>query len=439
MSTSTQDERQEGVGAGARPEDTTTSGTTATPSAEKGATETPSPPDAAPPERGGHEPSPDARSAPRPTFTPAQRLLVLDTWQRSGLPASTFATICGVSAHTLYEWNKRFRQQGPAGLEDGPRGGPKGSRMSEVTRRAVLLLKRTHPEWGLERTRDMLARGEGYSASPGAIRRVLLEEGYEPEEAPSSRHPDRVREFERARPNQLWQSDLFTFLLKREGRRLHLVVFLDDHSRYVVSFGLAASATSALVREALETGIANYGAPEEVLTDRGPQYHSWRGKSAFTKLLERRGIHHILARPRHPQTVGKTERFWGTLWRELLQEASLSSVEEARTRIGHFVDHYNFQRPHQGIEGLVPADRYFQAAPEVRQTLEARIAANARELAQHGTPRKSLYLTGRIGDRSIALHGEGGKVVLTDAEGRREEVDLEATGRRQAPVEEVEP
>ena len=39
-----------------------------------------------------------------------------------------------------------------------------------------------------------------------------------------------------------------------------------------------------------EQAIANFGAPEEVLTDNGAQYHTWRGKSAFTKLLERRGV-----------------------------------------------------------------------------------------------------------------------------------------------------
>lgn len=378
-------------------------------------------------------------SPPRASVTPAQRLLLLDTWQRSGLPAETFAGMVGVSKHTLYAWQKRFRQEGPAGLEDQPRGAPRGSRLPEVTKRAILLLKQMQPEWGLERLRDVLLRSEGYQASAGAIRRVLVEAGYEPEEAPTRRHPDRVRRFERARPNQLWQSDLFSFLLKREGRRLHLVVFLDDHSRYVVAHGLGATATSVLVREALESGIANYGPPEEVLTDQGPQYHTWRGKSSFRKHLERRGIAHVLARPRHPQTLGKTERFWGTLWRECLQEAVIRSVEEARSRVSHFIDHYNFQRPHRGVEGLVPADRFFEAASEVRRTLEARVAANALDLARHGTPRKTMYLTGRIGQESITMHGEQGRVVLLKGDGTREEVDLEATGRRAEPEETTEP
>jgi len=196
--------------------------------------------------------------------------------------------------------------------------------------------------------------------------------------------------------------------------------------------GAHASAGGALVREVLEAAIANFGAPEEVLTDNGPQYVTWRGTSAFARLLERRGIRHVVARPRHPQTLGKTERFWGTLWRECVQSAIFTGLDDARRRLGHFIDHYNFQRPHQGLDGLVPADRYFAAAPQVRETLAARVAANARDLAQYGVARKAFYLTGRVGDTDLALHSEGSRVILTRSDGGREEVDLEATGRRGA-------
>jgi transposase InsO family protein len=366
--------------------------------------------------------------------TPQQRLLILDLWLRSEMSAREFAPLVGVSDHSLYTWKKRFERHGPAGLEDRVRGAPVGSRLPQATQRAILMLKRSHPDWGAERIHQVLWRSQGYAASAGAIQRVLHEAGYETAEEPTEPHRDRVRRFERARPNQLWQSDLFTFTLKRENRRLYLVVYLDDHSRFVVGRGVHASASGALVREVLETAIANFGPPEEILTDNGPQYHTWRGKSAFRKLLERRGIRHVLARPRHPQTLGKTERFWGTLWRECLQGAVIRTVEEARERVGHFVDHYNFQRPHQGIEGLVPADRYFEAASQVRRTLEERVASNALSLARDGAPRQSVYLTGRVGDEAISLHGEQGRVVLTREDGRREEVDLTASGRRAEPA-----
>ena len=110
---------------------------------------------------------------------------------------------------------------------------------------------------------------------------------------------------------------------------------------------------------------------QEILTDNGTQYVTWRGKSQFTKELEKRGIKQIVATPQRPQTLGKIERFWGTLWRECVESAVFLDLDDARRRIGLFIDHYNFQRPHSGIDGLVPADRFFQAAPEVLATLKA--------------------------------------------------------------------
>jgi len=370
-----------------------------------------------------------------------QRLLLLDSWLRSKLPAKDFAGLVGVSQHTLYAWKQRFEREGPAGLLDRPKGGARAkgkSRLPEETKRAIVMLKDVHPDWGQDRIHEVLRRTEGYSVSPGAIGRVLLESGWEVEESATRRHPDKPRRFERARPNELWQTDLFTFVLKREGRRVHLVGYLDDHSRFIVGWGLHASSSGAMVREVLEAAIARFGAPMEILTDNGSQYTTWRGKSEFTKLLERRGIRQIVARPRRPQTLGKIERFWGTLWRECVQAAVFRGIDDARERIGHFVDHYNFQRTHSGIDGLVPADRYFAASGEVRRMLEARVKANALDLARHGEPRKPFYLTGRVGNAGISLHAEGERVVLVREDGTREEVDLTATGRRAEPVEPAE-
>jgi transposase len=136
-------------------------------------------------------------------------LLILDSWRRSGLPAGDFAPLVGVSKHTLYAWKQKFEAEGPAGLADQPRGGPAGSRLPEVTRRAILMLKEDNPDWGCERISAMLQRGPGLPASPQAVARALREAGYQLEEGPTKPHPDHPRFFERARSNQLWQTDLF--------------------------------------------------------------------------------------------------------------------------------------------------------------------------------------------------------------------------------------
>src|SRR5437588_405846 len=152
------------------------------------------------------------------------------------------------------------------------------------------MMKESNPTWGVEKISAMLLRGPALPASPQAVANVLHEAGYETEDVPTKPHPDKVRSFERARPNQLWQTDLFTFVLKRQNRRVYLVAFMDDHSRFLVSYGLHASQSAALVLEVFRAALAGYGAPEEVLTDNGSQYVTWRGKSAFSKEREKRGV-----------------------------------------------------------------------------------------------------------------------------------------------------
>jgi transposase InsO family protein len=286
------------------------------------------------------------------------------------------------------------------------------------------MLKEQHPEWGCQRISDLLVRGPALPASASAVARVLREAGYESTEEATHPHPDHVRRFERAQPNQLWQTDLFTFVLKRQNRRVYLVAFLDDHSRFIVSYGLHASQSTALVLEVLEAGIVSYGPPEEILTDNGTQYVTWRGKSQFTRRLEQRGIRQLVARPHRPQTLGKIERFWGTLWREFLETAVFADLAEARVRIGHFIDYYNFQRPHRGADGLVPADRFFQAAPTVLQTLKERVAANALELARYGQPKAPFYVTGQVAGQTFSVHAEGERLVLRRQGQEREEIEL---------------
>jgi transposase InsO family protein len=383
----------------------------------------PAPRSSRPPLSGRGGPAGQRLPTTQTQFTPEQRLLVLDAWRRSGLPAGDFAPLVGISKHTLYSWQKKFQAEGPAGLADKPKGAPAGSRLPEPTRRAILMLKESHPDWGCQKISDLLLRGPALPASPAAVARVLREAGYVTRDEPSKPHVPKVTSFERAKPNQLWQTDLFTFMLKRQNRRVYLVAFLDDHSRFVLGYGLHASQSTALVLEVFRAAISGFGTPEEVLTDNGTQYVTWRGKGAFTKECEKRGVKQIVASPHRPQTLGKIERFWGTLWRECVETAVFADLGDARQRIGLFIDHYNFQRPHQGIDGLTPADRYFGAAEEVKRTLAARVQANAYELARDGVPKAPFYLTGQAGGQPFSVHAEGERVILTSADGRRE-IDL---------------
>jgi len=61
--------------------------------------------------------------APAPPLTGEQRLLLLDTWRRSRLPAGDFAPLVGLSRHTLYAW-KQSRPRGRPAWLTSPRAAP---------------------------------------------------------------------------------------------------------------------------------------------------------------------------------------------------------------------------------------------------------------------------------------------------------------------------
>ncbi|MGH7192461.1 MAG: hypothetical protein ACREJM_02885, partial [Candidatus Saccharimonadales bacterium] len=70
-------------------------------------------------------------------------------------------------------WKKQFDQQGPAGLMDQPRGVRTGSRLPDITKRTILLLKQSHQTSvdGLrdsEKSRSLLAppRAESCRITP---------------------------------------------------------------------------------------------------------------------------------------------------------------------------------------------------------------------------------------------------------------------------------
>ena len=364
-----------------------------------------------------------------PCYSPEERRAVVEAFTRSGLSQRSFARMWGVAIKSLSSWLSRYEAGGPKALEPRLRGRQAGGFARQIAPSVcaeIVRTKRRFPDFGLRRVRDFLARFHGMRVSAGSVRRTLDEAGIDPLPAPKRRRKSRQpRFFERARPGELWQSDITSFVLPRHGTRVYLVAFMDDHSRYIVSWALAVSQRTELVTDALKEGIARFGKPKEVLTDQGRQYFAWRGKSDFQKLLAREGIAHVVSRAHHPETLGKCERFWETVGREFWERARPQELHEARERLAHFIAHYNHFRPHQGIGGVVPADRFFGAEDALRKTLEAKLSQDELSVALSEAPRQSVYVFGQVGDQQVSLVGEQGKLVIRTSAGERREVGIE--------------
>lgn len=318
----------------------------------------------------------------------------------------------GVSRTSLQRWIGLYRKGGIAALNDHRTIRTKRA-LPEPVKEKIVSIKNDHPEYGVHRIADALRRWFCLPGSPESVRRVLVDKGIDRIPGPKrrTRNVTRPRFFERATPNQMWQTDIFTFRLG--GRYAYLIGFVDDYSRYMVGLELYLSQTAENLIELYRRSTAEYGVPKEMLTDNGRQYTNWRGTSRFEAELQKDKTHHIKSSPHHPMTLGKIERFWKTIYVEFLVRAQFESFENARDRIRLWVKYYNHRRPHQGIGGLCPADRYFEIHNDLRKTIEAGIKENMLEMALRGKPKEPFYMVGRFEGKSVVLRAEKGKLKVS--------------------------
>lgn len=354
---------------------------------------------------------PAPRGGPRRlTFTLEQRLRAVKLHLEEGFTQEMVAQETGVSSAAIYKWTRRYRLWGEEGLKDRSPGGSR-PKLPEAVRSKILQLKREEPTRGIKRISQLLRRVFFLPASPKTVGKVLRQEGLVQAPPKPRRNLVRPRFFERATPNQMWQTDIFTFRLG--GRYAYLIGFMDDYSRFMVGADLYRSHTADNVLEVFRVAAAEYQPPKEMLTDNGREYVNWRGTTRFQAEMKKNGTHHFKSRPHHPMTLGKIERFWETIWQEFLSRAQFESFESARERIRLWIKYYNYKRPHQGIEGLCPADRYFEVATQLRKTMEAGIKENLLEMALRGEPKAPFYMVGRMEGQSVILRAEKGKLKLS--------------------------
>jgi putative transposase len=136
-----------------------------------------------------------------------------------------------------------------------------------------------------------------------------------------------------------------------------LIAYIDDHSRFIVGYGLYDKVTTENALNCLYRVLFEHGVPYAIITDRGSPFYAnkigkkKKGKCKFQEVLEDMGIRHIVARAHHPQTNGKVERWFGTYKREF---------NERFKNIDDYVKFYNDKRPHQRIGYKTPAEVFFK-------------------------------------------------------------------------------
>ena len=267
-----------------------------------------------------------------------------------------------ISPDVGYKWLARWKA-GDRELADRsrrPHAMPKRSEAAVETQ--VLAVRDRHPAWGARKIAHRLRRDGQMVPVPSTVHRILCRNGrVKPSEnAP----PNPGHRFEKDTPNLLWQMDFKGHLPLADGTRCHPLTIVDDHSRYVLCLKACANEQRFTVQDHLTTTFRCYGLPEAFYTDNGSPWGDtsgarWTGLKVWLLKL---GIRVVHARPCHPQARGKNERFHRTLKAEVFAMRRFRTLPEVQCAFDAWRPVYNLERPHQGLDMKVPADRFRPSA-----------------------------------------------------------------------------
>ena len=300
-----------------------------------------------------------------------------------------------VSIDSVRRWTRkaeRERERDPATVQPEDKQTPE---------EAILAEWREHPGFGPSQIRNQLKRSRQLKASVTTVRNVMEDHGYV---APKAKQREHVGRYEAARPRELYHLDFVHFYVHKQKQCLLFIE--DDFSRFIVGWALVEVEAADPVIQTFERCVERYGKPEAVMSDRGSAFHSWRGLSRFEKLLEEYGIDFYLAR--EAAVNGKVEALNASFQKELTSKIEFSDLTDAARKTSAWIDHYNHQRTHHSLGGiLVPADRFYGLSERTLKMVEQGNGAHALDLLNPDNRGLEIFrVTSHGGKAEVFLMGK---------------------------------
>jgi len=287
----------------------------------------------------------------------------------AGETPRSISSAVGVSPATIYKWLRRYKAQGMAGLGDrSSRPHQLRLKTTDTREQAVEALRRRRlPFW-------KIAAQTGLSRA--TVARICKRKGLSRLAALDPKPP--IIRYEKDNPGDMIHIDIKklgriegvghritgdrTGQSNPRGRKqgghgweyVHLAV--DDHSRLAYSEIFPNEKRKSCIGfllNALRFFRAHGVKVHRVMTDNGVSFRSHR----YAKALRLLKIKHNRTRPYTPRTNGKVERFVQTSLREWAYARAYNHSSERADDLLPFLHHYNYHRPHFGINGKTPISR----------------------------------------------------------------------------------
>ncbi len=256
---------------------------------------------------------------------------------------SRFGTL--FAPDTLLKWHRLLvarKYDGSAFRKTGPPALKKAS-----IRGLVLQMAKENPDWGYGRIHGEL-KGLGYKISWQTVRRVMLEHGLLDD--PGGPKSTKWTTFIKSHWESLTACDFFTVeAWTKTGLTRFLVFFVIDlASRRVQIAGIHHRPNGAWMaqqaRNLTDPDNDLMAGKRLLIHDRDPLF-----TDHFRRTLGAAGIRCLRTPKQSPNLNAYAERFVWSIKHECLNKMILFGEAHVRHVINEYLEHYNFERPHQGL------------------------------------------------------------------------------------------
>jgi transposase InsO family protein len=335
----------------------------------------------------------------------AEKCIIIKTILENDLSLSDVSSQFKIGESTIREWLKqidynldnieKLKRKKITYLD---RKRPILTELPDWAQQEILKLKQAHPTMGALKLKQYFYRHHQTILSEKKIYFFLKGNGILAQHGKDKKETkEHSRRFEYPYPLAAVQLDLLTVNLVNKSK-IYLVTLLDDYSRYILwSQFIHNKIMSEVIRVLMQT-VRKHGVMERIICDKGSEFVSWQSFTSFEERLCELDIELIASGPETPQNQGKLER-WHQTYRQECERTigCFENYSHAQYETDRFVNYYNYERPHQALSGLVPADRYYGLSDELNRALS--------QYHKDNHEKKCIYFSANINGRRIVVSG----------------------------------
>lgn len=270
----------------------------------------------------------------------------------------------GISRKTGHKLWNRYKEMGNEALIEQKRTPYRYANKIPIQVEALILdVKKEFPTWGAPKIREKVKRRYPDIKLPAisTIHAVLDRNGLVKSKLKRKRYKAQGTELSNPEnPNDLWCADYKGEFMLGDRKYCYPLTITDHASRFLITCDALSTTKADFAFETFTKAFKEFGLPKAIKTDNGTPFASGNSLYGLTKLSVwwlRLGIDLERITPGHPEQNGRHERMHLTLKQETTKPAADNFLSQ-QEKFDKFIETYNNERPHQGIDMKYPSEIY---------------------------------------------------------------------------------